>query len=199
MAGLLFDPASLNEKAKTKLKDAEAMMAKWSKNLNIVSPEDRPHLWERHFVDSLQLIPSFNEVNKLADMGSGFGFPSVPLAIACPDIDVFAIEVIAKKTALISEIVRELRLPNLHVLNERVEKVFLSHMDVVTCRALGEFSRDAKLAYKMLKPSGHFMTFKTAPEEVLPEGYAKVGSEEYRLPGFPRRYFVVVAEKAGET
>jgi 16S rRNA (guanine527-N7)-methyltransferase len=126
------------------------------------------------------------------------GLPAVPLAIACPDIDVFAIEPKQKQCALMHELIREIRIPNLHVLNERVEKVFLSHMDVVCCRAFGEFTRDARLAYKMLKPGGLFMTFKAAEETTVPQGYDKVENFGYQLPGIPRKYYVVIAYKTGE-
>ena len=198
MGNLLQDPSKFDEKTLQKLRNLETILKKWNKNINLVSEQDEPALWERHIVDSLQLIPYFREVNKLADMGSGIGLPSVPLAIACPDIDVFAVEPKQKQAALMAELIREIRIPNLHVLAERVEKVFLSHMDVVCCRAFGEFSRDARLAYKMLKPGGQFMTFKTAEESVIPQGYEKVENFPYQIPNNPRRYYVVIAYKTGE-
>jgi 16S rRNA (guanine527-N7)-methyltransferase len=198
MANLLLDPARFDDKTLQKLRDLETLLRKWNKNINLVSETDEVHLWDRHIVDSLQLIPYLRDVNKLADMGSGPGLPSVPLAIACPDIDVFAIEPKQKQAALMAELIREIRIPNLHVLGERVEKVFLSHMDVVCCRAFGEFSRDARLAYKMLKPGGAFMTFKTAEETVVPQGYEKIENHGYQLVNNPRRYNIVIAYKTGE-
>ncbi|HAP00270.1 MAG TPA: 16S rRNA (guanine(527)-N(7))-methyltransferase RsmG [Fibrobacteres bacterium] len=198
MSHLLTDPANFDEKIQQKLRALEAIYLRWNKNLNLVSKQDEPTLWERHIVDSLQIIPFFNDVNKLADMGAGVGLPSLVLAIAKPDIDVFAIEPIQKKCSLMQEIIREVRIPNLHVLTERVEKVYLSHMDVVCCRAFGEFYRDARLAYKMLKPQGQFITFKTQPYTESPQGYEKVESHPYVLPGIPRKYFVIVATKTGE-
>jgi 16S rRNA (guanine527-N7)-methyltransferase len=198
MGNLLQEPTKLEEKTIQKLRDLEILLKKWNKNVNLVSEGDEPAIWDRHILDSLQPMPFFREVNKLADMGSGVGLPSVPLAIANPDIDVFAIEPKQKKAALMAELIREIRIPNLHVLSERVEKVFLSHMDVVCCRAFGEFTRDARLAYKMLKPGGLFMTFKTAEESNLPHGYEKVDNFPYYLPNNPRKYFIVIAYKTGE-
>jgi len=199
MGNLLLNPSVLDDKTIQKLRSLEAFLRKWNKNINLVSESDEPALWDRHIVDSLQLMPYFKNVNKMADMGSGVGLPSTPLAIANPDIDVFAIEPKQKQTILTAELIREIRIPNLHVLNERVEKVFLSHMDVVCCRAFGEFSRDARIAYKMLKPGGLFMTFKTAEETALPQGYEKVENHAYQLPNNPRKYYVVIATKTGES
>jgi 16S rRNA (guanine527-N7)-methyltransferase len=198
MSNLLFDPETLPEKAMEKLRAAEELYTKWNKSLNLVSELDQKKLWERHIVDSLQSIPYLKDVSKLADMGSGVGFPAVPLAIACPEMDVFAIEPIQKKCALLHELIREIRLPNLHVQNDRTEKVFLSHMDVVICRAFGEFHRDAKLAYKMLKPGGMFMTHKAAAEPNPPDGYERHENHAYQLPSHPKRFYIVIAHKAGE-
>lgn len=198
MPGLLFNPAQLDKSTLKKLKNMESILKNWNKSMNIVSNGDVGAIWERHILDSLQLIPFFREVNKIADMGSGIGFPAIPLAVACPDIDIFAIESIQKKSALMAELVRELRIPNLHVLQDRVEKAFLSHMDVVSCRAFGEFSRDSRLAYKMLKPSGLFMTFKAVGLEKVPQGYERVNSYSYNLPNNEKTYYVVIAEKNGE-
>lgn len=198
MSNLLLDPNSLPEKSQEKLRAVEELYTKWNKSINLVSEQDKDKIWIRHIVDSLQSIPLLHDVHKLADMGSGVGFPAVPIAIARPEIDVFAIEPIQKKCALIQEIIREVRLPNLHVQNDRTEKVYLSHMDVVICRAFGEFHRDAKLAYKMLKPGGMFMTHKAAPEPEPPEGYERHENHAYQLPGHPKRFYIVIAHKAGE-
>ncbi len=198
MTGLLYKPEQLDESVLKKLKAMESWLRKWNKYINLVSPQDEEFIWERHIVDSLQLIPFLSEVNKIADMGSGVGLPAVPLAIACPEIDVFAIEATQKKASLMSELIRQVRIPNLHVLPDRVEKSFLSHMDVVCCRAFGEFTRDSQLAYKMLKPSGLFMTYKTAEFYSTPEGYDKVISHAYTLPKIDKSYYVVIAEKNGE-
>ncbi len=198
MGNLLLDPSIFDEKIILKLREVETFLRKWNKNINLVSEADEAAIWERHIVDSLQIMPFFKEVNKLADMGSGIGLPAVPLAIANPDIDVFAIEPKQKQSVLMAELIREIRIPNLHVLTERVEKVFLSHMDVVCCRAFGEFTRDARLAYKMLKPGGLFMTFKTSEETAVPQGYEKVNNHAYQLPNNPRKYYIVMAYKTGE-
>ena len=71
-------------------------------------------------------------------------------------------------------------------------------MGAVGCRPFGEFTADARLAYKLLKPGGLFMTFKAAEENSIPSGYDKVENHAYHLPGNPRKYFIVIAYKTGE-
>ncbi len=198
MSGLLFDIETLEEDKIQKLKVFEQHLKKWNEQINLVSNSNSQIIWIRHILDSLQLIPLLTKVNKIADMGTGIGLPSLPLAIACPEIIFFAIEPNRKKNALLSELIRSLSIPNIHLLPEKVERVVVSHMDVVCCRAFGEFIRDANLAYKMLKPGGFFMTFKTALENRIPNGFKKVTNHRYQLPKYPREFNVVVSQKSGD-
>jgi 16S rRNA (guanine527-N7)-methyltransferase len=198
MSDLLFSPETLDKPVVQKLKTLEVLLQKWNKNLNLVSTNSSNNIWSRHITDCLQLIPFLGKVYKLADMGTGVGLPSIPLAITCPDINIFAIEHHQKKTALLSQITRELAIPNIHVLSEKVESVIVSHMDVVCCRAFGEFIRDAGLAYKMLKPGGKFMTFKANPEDRTPNGFRKPCNHKYRLMNYSKDFFIVVTQKLGD-
>lgn len=192
---LLYDPDSADSKIHKKLRDLEAILRRWNKNMNLVSQSNEPLIWTRHIVDSLQMVPHVREANKVADMGSGIGFPCIPLAIACPDVNFFSIEPNQKKSALTTQLISELGLPNVHVLPERVEKVVISHVDVVCCRAFGEFLRDAQLAYKMLRPGGLFVTFKSFPEDRVPKGFDKISNHPYRIPQQNKDYYLVVAQK----
>ncbi len=198
MAELLYDPESVPERGLEKLKKFEELLTKWNQNMNIVSPKDIPLIWTRHILDSLQMIPFLKGANKLADMGAGIGFPSIPIAIACPEINIFAIEPHNKKVSLFTQLLRELGIPNIHVLPEKVETVIVSHMDIVCCRAFGEFMRDSQLAYKMLKPGGKFITFKADPETRVPSGFDKVTNHEYLLPNYAREFNIVVTQKLSE-
>ncbi len=198
MSELLFNPDSLDESDLKKLKIFETLLTKWNNNLNLVSSSNTPHIWNRHIVDCLQLLPLLGSIEKLADMGTGIGLPSIPLAIVRPDINIFAIEHHQKKVALLSELTRELTIPNIHVLSEKVEAVVVSHMDVVCCRAFGEFLRDASLAYKMLKPGGLFMTFKSDPEERTPNGFDKVTNHKYKLVNYSKEFYIVETQKLRE-
>jgi len=192
---LLYDPDSAESKIYKKLRDLEGILRRWNKNMNLVSPSNEPLIWTRHILDSLQMVPQVSEANKVADMGAGIGFPCIPLAVACPDVNFFAIEPNTKKSNLTTHLIADLGLPNVHVLPERVEKVVISHVDVVCCRAFGEFLRDSQLAYKMLRPGGLFVTFKSQPEDRLPKGFDKINNLPYRLPQQSKEYYLVVAQK----
>ncbi len=199
MPELLFNPESLEPGVTNKLRKLEQILQKWSTNLNLVSKSNTALVWDRHIVDSIQLVPFLGNVNKLADMGAGIGLPSIPLAIVCPEINIFAIETQHKKTSLANQLIRELSISNIHILPEKVGNVFLSHMDVVCCRAFGEFLRDSNLAYKMLKPGGRFMTFKASKETRIPPGYENVVNHQYTLTNSQTDFFIVAATKLCES
>ena len=100
MSKLLYSTENLSEKAVEKLVAFRDLIIKWNENINIVSSKDVPNIWMRHIIDSLQITPFLGSINKLADMGAGIGFPSIPLAIACPELNIFAIEPNSKKVKM---------------------------------------------------------------------------------------------------
>ena len=107
---------------------------------NLISKSTEATIWERHIVDSLQLIKYItNEDKILLDLGSGAGFPGVVLAIACqeiyPDLQINLVESIGKKTAFLHAVNEQLNL-NMEIHQERIEKLNIGKVDVITSRAL---------------------------------------------------------------
>lgn len=125
-----------------RLKSYHELLLKWQDKINLISPSTVPQAWERHFVDSLQLLPHIPESAKtLYDLGSGGGFPGLVLAIARPDIAVTLIESDAKKCAFLAAVSRETGVA-IKIENARIEDVtaHLPAPDVVSARALKSLS-----------------------------------------------------------
>lgn len=95
------------------------LLREWSKKMNLVAPSTLADLESRHFADSAQLADILPRDVKIADMGSGAGFPGVVLAIL--GWDVTCIESIGKKAAFLNELKTRLDLPNLTVFHGRLE------------------------------------------------------------------------------
>ena len=114
------------------------LLAKWQRVQNLVSRET-DELWDRHVADSLQLLKFIRDESSVLDLGSGGGFPAIPLAIALKDrpIDFTLIESNSRKTAFLRSAVREL---SLRVLAEskRIEDIAPRETLLVTSRALAE-------------------------------------------------------------
>lgn len=129
------------KKSQSELQKFSDFVLKWQKTVNLIAPSTIPTIWDRHIVDSAQLYLFVPEgVKVLADMGSGGGFPAIVLAIVNKVMSgsiqhFYLIESDVKKSIFLREAARVFELP-VTVLNERLEKVLLENVDVVTARAL---------------------------------------------------------------
>jgi len=111
----------------------------WNKKVNLISRKDMDYFHERHLLHSLSICKFFNFLNntKIMDLGTGGGFPGVPLAIMFPNIHFTLVDSITKKTQALSAIIKELKLHNVTVLNSRAENVN-NVFDFVVCRAVAK-------------------------------------------------------------
>lgn len=123
-----------------KLQIYEALLLKWQKRLNLVSVSSLDHLWERHFLDSLQLLRIIpRETKTVCDLGSGAGFPGLILAMAT-NLSVTLIESDRRKCSFLQTVSRETQTA-VTVLNQRIETVPAESFDLITARALAPLSQ----------------------------------------------------------
>ena len=111
------------------------LIRKWSPKINLVSRADLPFLWERHIVDSHQLIHFAGEAKRWVDIGSGGGFPGIVVAIALPNIEMHLIESDTRKATFLRTCARELGLA-ITVHAQRSDQVEPLMADIVSARAL---------------------------------------------------------------
>ena len=165
----MTDPAEL-------LRAYAGLVRKWASRLDLVSPGDLDRLEERHVRDSLRVAPLLDELpdGPCADVGSGAGFPGVPLAIARPSRLWTLVEPRKRRAAFLEEVVRELGL-NARVEARSAEEFALdealteSHV-VATARALADdYGRIVSLTEPLLQPAGVTVVFKGEGAKTLPE------------------------------
>jgi 16S rRNA (guanine527-N7)-methyltransferase len=114
----------------------------WNEKVNLTAIRDPLEILYRHFCESMVAAVAVPVENgRLADVGSGGGFPGLPLKIIRPSLQVFLIEVNLKKATFLAEVTRELGLTDTRVLVRRYEELGeeLAPLDFVCSRALGEF------------------------------------------------------------
>jgi 16S rRNA (guanine527-N7)-methyltransferase len=118
------------------------MFLTWNDKINISAIRDPLEILSRHFCESMYAASAVPlTAGRLADIGSGGGFPGLPLKIVRPELDVFVIESNVKKATFLAEVVRELGLTRTNVLVSRYEELGeeVAPLDVVCSRAVGQF------------------------------------------------------------
>jgi 16S rRNA (guanine527-N7)-methyltransferase len=114
----------------------------WNEKMNLTAIRDPLEILNRHFCESMYAAVAIPVENgRLADVGSGGGFPGLPLKIMRPDLQVFLIESNIKKATFLAEVIRDLELTDARVLVGRYEELGeeVAPLDFVCSRALGEF------------------------------------------------------------
>jgi 16S rRNA (guanine527-N7)-methyltransferase len=127
-----------------KIQQYMRLLLAWNEKINLTAIQDPLEVLNRHFCESMfgaKYLPA--EDCRLADVGSGGGFPGLPLKIVRPDVQLFLIESNVKKATFLAEVVRELGFENARVLVSRYEELGeeVAPLSVACSRALGEFPR----------------------------------------------------------
>lgn len=131
--------------------------------LALVSHGDRDRLIERHLLPSLEALPFIPETGTLMDVGSGGGFPAIPISFARLNLKIVCVESNSRKSAFLRRVSRETLLSNVQVIDSRVEDLDALQnysFDVVTARAVADLPELIALTRRFLAPGGHWIFWK---------------------------------------
>lgn len=139
----------------------------WNSKINLSSIKTEEEIIIKHFYDSLLItqLDVFKKPNlKIADLGTGGGFPLLPLAIVYPENDFLGVDSVQKKIKVIENIAHELKLTNIHTNFERVEtlgqnKNYRQKFDIVLTRAFAKWNTLLELALPLVKAGGQLIAY----------------------------------------
>ena len=141
------------------------LLVKWNRKINLTSEKTPSEILHRHIFDSLQYARVISPSDQVMDIGSGAGFPGIPLKIVYPHITLTLVESQRKRCSFLEAVVSDLSLQDTRVINERAEKVTpVPMVDVVILRAVSDIKSCLELAVRFLEKDGK-VVLKKGPEE----------------------------------
>jgi 16S rRNA (guanine527-N7)-methyltransferase len=140
------------------------LLLEWNEKFNLTAITDKDEIEEKHFIDSIELVKFFDVKNKtLLDIGSGAGFPGIPLAIAEPSLKITLLESNGKRISFLKEAVKELALDNVEIIQGRAEELNTREKyDIVTARAVKELNTLLEISFYLVKVGGSFIAYKSS-------------------------------------
>jgi 16S rRNA (guanine527-N7)-methyltransferase len=178
-----------------KIREYIALLLKWNQSVSLTSIMDPVEIVGRHFGESMyasKLLPVEN--CRLADVGTGAGFPGLALKIACPSLHITLIESNKKKCAFLSELIRTLGLTDVEIRPERFEEIRPETVlaKLITCRAVGEFKQLLRWSTNALVRRGHLLLWVGAEDSTrIARTTNWTWQPAERIPDSQRRFILI--------
>jgi len=166
-----------------------AELERWNKRLNLTAITDSEQVIEKHFLDSLAGTRAIEETittQSLLDVGSGAGFPGLPIKIALPKLHVTLLESSQKKASFLHFVIGRLHLPDSKVLNQKLEDLLAeaARYDIVVARAFAKKEAVLAKTLPLLSRGGRLILYRGETETNLPHRnrMTKTEAVSYKLP-----------------
>ena len=202
----------LSDQQKAQFERYFELLVEWNQKINLTAITEKEEVYLKHFYDSIAPILQGlieNQEIKLLDIGAGAGFPSLPMKILYPQLDVTIIDSLNKRINFLQLLAEDLDLEGVHFYHGRAEdfaqdKHFRAQFDIVTARAVARMQVLSELTIPYLKVGGKLLALKAsnAPDELTEAQnalnllFSKVEDNiSYTLPNGDPRYITIVEKK----
>ncbi|HWQ89775.1 MAG TPA: 16S rRNA (guanine(527)-N(7))-methyltransferase RsmG [Desulfitobacteriaceae bacterium] len=140
------------------------LLLEWNQKMNLTSITDPDDIVLKHFIDSLT-VRRYLRGKKMADIGTGAGFPGIPLKIVQPDLQLFLVDSLRKRLDFLQEVVQRLGLKEVEIIHARAEELgrnrkYRAGFEIVTSRAVARLSVLLEYAIPLLQVNGQFIAMK---------------------------------------
>ena len=204
----LIEKLGLSREETNKLSSYMEGILEWNEKINLTAITGPEEFIEKHYADSLSLLPfsEFDEAKKIIDVGTGGGFPGVPLAIASKDKDFILMDSLAKRLKVIDELLNRIEVGNARTLHGRAEDLardpeYREAFDLCVSRAVADMSVLAEYTLPFVKIGGAVAAYKSEDIEEELSGaenaIRKLGGEILRTESTgPNRQIVIIKKTA---
>jgi len=196
---------TLNSRKIQKFLSYQELIKKWNSKINLTSVTDDSEIIVKHFLDSLTVSELITDGPNILDIGTGAGFPGVPIAIVRESLNITVLDSREKRIFFINEVLRELKIMNVKTSASRAEDitngVSRKHFDYVITRAVGNIDEVLNMSAPYIKDSGKIILMR-GKEGKLEWGnyenkkYELLNLTELELPGTDfKRVLLVLSQK----
>ena len=149
------------------------LLIEWNEKMNLTAITEPKEIILKHFIDSITILKYIDDNSKLVDVGTGAGFPGVPLSIMNPTLKITLVDSLNKRLIFLQEVVKELNLKNIEIVHARAEefgqnKNYREKFDIATSRAVANLATLSEYLVPLEKIGGKIISMKAsnAKEEI---------------------------------
>ena len=190
-----------------------SLLLEWNEKMNLTAITEPNEIILKHFIDSLTILNEINNKSKVVDVGTGAGFPGIPLSIANESLKITLVDSLNKRLIFLQEVIDKLELKNIEIVHSRAEdfgqnKKYRESFDIATSRAVANLSTLSEYLIPLVKISGKCICMKASDVEeeinqaknainVLGGTIEKI--EEFKLPESDNGRTIIIINKQKQT
>lgn len=143
------------------------LLIEWNEKINLTAITDPEEIILKHFIDSITILKDIPDNSKIVDVGTGAGFPGIPLSIMNPSLKITLVDSLNKRLIFLQEVVDKLKLKNIEIVHARAEefgqnKKYRESFDISTSRAVANLSTLSEYLIPLVKINGKVISMKAA-------------------------------------
>ena len=189
------------------------LLIEWNEKMNLTAIVEPNEIILKHFIDSITILKEIDNNSKIIDVGTGAGFPGVPLSIMNPTLKITLADSLNKRLIFLQEVVNQLGLKNIEIIHARAEelgknKKYRENFDAATSRAVANLSTLSEYLIPLVKVGGKIISMKAGGAQEEIEAAKKAikilggeieGIEEFKLPQTEIERTIILMKKEEHT